>query len=257
MLDKILASIGIGAARVDARIKGAGVRQGEELAGEVHVIGGSVEQSISQIYMYLYTEYYRETNGAPSRQKEVLASYRISDSLIIRPGEAKVIPFQLRVPYHAPVSFQMQRVYLSTGLDIEMAVDPRDKDLITVLPDPLIEQIFAEAERLGFRHIQESGYCEYKRHIHRMVPFVQAFELKPTGLFKDELDEIELIFDVHPEGVDVLLEVDRKAKGAAGLLEDILGLDERYVCFTVKRKQGLAPGELTTMIRRGLDMIPK
>ena len=257
MLDKILASIGIGAARVDARMKDAGVRQGEELSGEVHVIGGNVEQSISQIYMYLYTEYYRETNGGQSRQKEVLASYRVSDSLIIRPAETKVIPFRLRVPYHAPISFNTQRIYLSTGLDIEMAVDPKDKDLITVLPDPLLEQILQEAEHLGFRHTSESGYCEYKRHIHRMVPFVQEFELAPTSLFKEELDEIELIFDVHLEGVDVLLEVGHKARGVADLLEDILGLDERYVRFSVSRKQGLAPGELTTMIQRGLDMMMK
>lgn len=257
MLDKILASIGIGAARVDARITSAGVRQGDDLVGEVHVIGGSVEQSISQIYMYLYTEYNREVGGAQSRQKEVLASYRISDSLVIRPNETRIIPFQLRVPHHAPISFRTQQVYLSTGLDIDMAIDPKDKDLITVLPDPLIEQVFAQAEEMGFHHTSESGYCEYKKHIHRMVPFVQEFELRPTKHFQDELDEIELIFDVYSEGVDVLLEVDRKAKSARGLLKDMLGLDERYVRFTISRTKGLAPGELARMIQRGLDMIPK
>ena len=62
MLDKILASFGIGAAKVDARLTSSTVLAGGELKGEIHIQGGSVEQSISQIYMYLFTYYHQEVN---------------------------------------------------------------------------------------------------------------------------------------------------------------------------------------------------
>jgi len=253
MLNKFLASFGIGAARVDARLSESRVYPGSELQGEVHIEGGNVEQSISQIYMYLYTEYYKETNDSRTKHKEVLASYRVADALLIKPGEKKVLPFQLRVPYHAPISFGRQNVYLSTGLDIEMAVDPKDTDIVTVLPDPLVDQLFAEMEGMGFRHSHDSGICEYKKHIHRMVPFVQEFEFKPTGLFRSELDEIELIFEVYPEGVDVLMQVDKRASSLRGIFEEMLDLDEQYVRFSIDRQRGVVPGELEMRIRQALQ----
>ncbi|SDH42935.1 sporulation-control protein [Aneurinibacillus thermoaerophilus] len=252
MLNKFLASFGIGAAKVDARLADSKVHPGGELRGEVHVKGGNVEQAISQIYMYLYTEYYKETNDTKTKHKEVLASYRVADSLLIRPGEEKILPFQLRVPYHAPISFGRQNVYLSTGLDIEMAVDPKDTDVVTVLPDPLAAQLLAEMEGMGFRHSYDSGICEYKKHIHRMVPFVQEFELKPTSMFRNELDEIELIFDVYPEGIDVLMQVDRRPSSLRGIFEEMLDLDEQYVRFTIDRQRGVIPGELERRIRQAL-----
>jgi sporulation-control protein len=252
MLNRFLASFGIGAAKVDARLADAKVYPGGELKGEVHIEGGSVEQSISQIYMYLYTEYYKETNDSKVKHKEVLASYRVADALLIKPGEKKVMPFQLRVPYHAPVSFGRQKVYVSTGLDIEMAVDPKDTDIVTVLPDPLMEQLLAEMEAMGFRHSHDSGLCEHKKYIHRMVPFVQEFEFKPTSMFHNELDEIELIFDVHPEGVDVLMQVDRRANSLRGIFEEMLDLDEQYVRFIIDRQRGVASGELENRIRQAL-----
>lgn len=252
MLNKFLASFGIGAAKVDARLSESRAYPGGELQGEVHIEGGNAEQSISQIYMYLYTEYYKEANDSKTKHKEILASYRVADSLLIKPGEKKALPFQLRVPYHSPMSFGRQNVYLSTGLDIDMAVDPKDTDVVTVLPDPLVAQLLAEVESMGFRHSHGSGTCEYKKHIHRMVPFVQEFEFKPTGQFRSELDEIELIFDVHPEGVDVLMQVDKRAASLRGIFEEMLDLDEHYVRFSINRQSGVVPGELEIRIRQVL-----
>ncbi|WP_047150735.1 sporulation protein [Aneurinibacillus tyrosinisolvens] len=252
MLNKILASIGIGAAKVDTRLAETHVYPGEQLSGEVHIQGGNAEQAISQIYMYLYTEYYKESNDTKTKHREVLASYRVSDALFIQAGEKKVIPFEMKVPYHTPISFGRQKVYLGTGLDIEMAVDPKDTDIVTVLADRLVDQLFSEMETMGFRHSHDSGLCEYKKHIHRMVPFVQEFEFKPTGLFGHELDEVELLLDIHPEGMDVLMQVDRKATSLRGIFEEMMDLDEQYVRFTIDRRTGLVPGELEMRIRQAL-----
>jgi sporulation-control protein len=254
MLNKILASFGIGAAKVDARLQNNRVRIGENLQGEIHIQGGSVEQSISQIYMYLFTYYYRKVNDNETLHKEVLASYRVSDSLVISPGEKKVLPFQLKVPYHTPISFNKQKVYLSTGLDIERAIDPKDLDPVIVEPDPLMEEIFRQVDALGFRHSFDSGKCKHASRIHRAVPFVQEFEFKPHGTFRDRLDEIELIFDVHESGIDILMQVDKKANNLMGLFAEALDLDEKYVRFTIHRNQPVPSNLIESKIRDALSI---
>lgn len=251
MLDKILASFGIGAAKVDARLASSTVLAGGELKGEIHIQGGSVEQSISQIYMYLFTYYHQEVNGNDTLHKEVLASYRVSDTLLICPGEKKILPFQLQVPYHTPVSIGKQKVYLSTGLDIERAIDPKDLDPVQVSPDPLMSEVIRQVESIGFQHSYDSGICKHVKHIHRAVPFVQEFEFKPTT-YRNSLDELEIIFDVHEEGVDILMQVDKRANGLKGLLEEVMELDEKYVRFSVNRGQGVEAGIVENKIREAL-----
>lgn len=252
MLNKILASFGIGAAKVDARLTSNSVLAGEVLTGEVYIQGGSVEQSITQIYMYLFTYYHREVNNNDTLHKEVLASYRVSDTLLINPGEKKILPFQLKVPYHTPISIGTQKVYLGTGLDIERAIDPKDLDPVQVSPDPLMSDLIRQVESLGFTHSYDSGICKHVKHIHRAVPFVQEFEFKPTGIYCTQLDELELIFDVHEEGIDVLMQVDKKARGLKGMFEEVMELDEKYIHFTVTREQGLPANLVENKIREAM-----
>lgn len=253
MLDKILASFGIGAAKVDARLSQSSVLPGGELRGEVHIQGGSVEQSISQIYMYLFTYYDREVNDTKTKYKEVLASFRVSDTLLIYPGEKKILPFQLQVPYHTPVSIGNQKVFLSTGLDIERAIDPKDLDPVVVKPDALMEEVFRQIEGLGFRHHYDSGNCKYVKHIHRAVPFIQEFEFKPTSTFRNELDEIELMFDVYEEGMDIIMQVDKRANSLKGLFAEVMELDEKMVRLSVKREDGVPMGLIENKIREVLQ----
>jgi sporulation-control protein len=254
MLNKILASFGIGSAKVDARLTNNHVRMGEDLTGEIHIQGGSVEQSISQIYMYLFTYYSRKVNDNETLHKEVLASFRVSDTLVISPGEKKILPFQLKVPYHTPISYNKQQVYLSTGLDIERAIDPKDLDPVIVQPDPLMEEVLRQMDQMGFRHSYESGKCKHTRHIHRAVPFVQEFEFKPQGTFRDRLDEIELIFDVHESGMDILMQVDKRANSIMGIFAEALDLDEKYVRFSVNRATGVPANLIESKIREALGL---
>ncbi|GAB7386350.1 sporulation protein [Bacillaceae bacterium] len=253
LFKKILASIGIGSAKVDTVLTQPEVRVGETLAGEIHIAGGEVEQSIAQIYMTLFTHYYHETDDRKTKQRAVLTSFKASGPLTVNPGEKRSIPFSFTVPYHTPVTIGKQQVYLSTGLDIDMAVDPTDLDPVIVRPDPLVARLFAEMDDMGFRHSHDSGICKYQKRFRSQVPFVQEFEWKPTRMFRNELDEIEMIFDVRPEGVDVLMQVDKRARGLVSLLEEALDLDERYVRFFLDRRKGAAPGELENLIRRTLS----
>jgi sporulation-control protein len=47
------------------------------------------------------------------------------------------------------------------------------------------------------------------------------------------LDELEVIFALYPEALEVFLELDKRARGFGGFLEEAFDMDERYVRFQV------------------------
>lgn len=249
MLGKLLSSIGIGAAKVDTHLTNNRVRAGEEISGEVHIQGGNVEQTISEIYLTLFTYYYREFNDTKTQLKEIIHNLQVSDELVIKPGESKIIPFRMQIPWHTPLSIGQQKIYLRTVLDIDMAIDPDDLDPIYVMPDPVVGSILDQMEEMGFCHTYDSGKCEYSRYSSKYLPFIQEFEMKPKGMFSNQLDEVELIFHSSEQDVQVLVQIDKKAKGLKGLAEEAMGMDERPYRLTFPRNIGVAPELMQTMMR--------
>ncbi|MFZ5817871.1 MAG: sporulation protein [Bacillota bacterium] len=224
-LKKMMASVGIGSARVNTVLEDAQVRAGEPLRGTVYVKGGSVEQQIDTIYIHLMTQYRREVENGTARESISLGHFPVVESFTLAPGENREFPFEVLLPDETPVSVGHTQVWLKTGLDIAMAVDPGDTDYLEVLPHRSAEVVFVALDRLGFRLRQAE--CEYSRRLGRSYPFVQQFEFVPVaGQFRGHLDELELILFPHAGGLDLWMEVDRRARGFAGLLEEALDADE-------------------------------
>lgn len=246
MFGKMLASIGIGGAKVDARVPNTPVRPGDMLSGEIHIKGGGQEQHIKKISMALTTRYqYQTDDGNIHHADHELTCGDVAENVTVRPGAELVFPFEFEVPAETPTTTDVQQVYLRTGLDIAMAVDPSDTDEIEVHPDELAEAVLAEAEDLGFEHTHRSGIC-HRSHYHDHVPFRQEFELTPrSGAYRGRLEEIQLVFDVHPEGVAVMVQVDRRA----GLLSEMLDTDEHFVELQIQRAEGYRKGSLDQLIR--------
>jgi sporulation-control protein len=90
--------------------------------------------------------------------------------------------------------------------------------------------------QLGFR--LRNADCEQAKGIFRnRLPFIQEFEFVPVrGPFRGKLDELEVVFFPKRQGVEVLMEVDRKARGFASLLAEALEMDESLVRFTVSEQ---------------------
>ena len=55
LFNKVLASVGIGAATVDTKLERDQVDPGEELKGVVEIRGGNTEQRIDDIYLTINT----------------------------------------------------------------------------------------------------------------------------------------------------------------------------------------------------------
>ncbi|MGM0922771.1 MAG: sporulation protein [Bacillota bacterium] len=228
--NKILSSVGIGAAKVDARLASDKIVLGEELKGIIHVQGGNIEQQIDEIYLSLQTTYLKESDDKKYHQTATIIKVKINEPFVIMANEIKEIPFAFPLPADTPITLGSSKVWLETGLDIKGAVDPSDKDFLDVAAPPLVQTIFSALRDLGFNLRKvENEAAPY--HLRKRLPFIQEFEFYPTaGPFRGKLDELEVVIsNVSHHGVELLLEVDRRARGLGGFLSEALEMDESLV----------------------------
>jgi sporulation-control protein len=229
MFKKLLASVGIGSAQVDARLDKESLMPGEIVQGEVHITGGDISQEVDEIYMYVITHYEREVDDSKVKEECILLKERVSNRFTLQPKEKKIIPFSFRLPYETPLTMGRQPVYLRTGLDIKNAIDPGDSDFIEVVPHPLMTKVLDAVKEMGFQLYKVD--CEFNRHLGRTYPFVQEFEFRPTGKYRSRLEELEVIFYLRENECEVLMQADKRARGLLGALEEAFDLDERYIRF--------------------------
>lgn len=227
MFNRFLASIGIGSATIDTLLEKAHYAQGEEVKGLVRIRGGSVPQDISAIHLSLMTEYIRESNDHKYREQAGIARIAVSHPFKLEAGETREVPFAFRLPEDTPLTFRNVPVWIKTELDIRGAVDPSDHDRIEVLPGYETNVVLEALDELGFR--LRKADCEYSRRFGTRLPFVQELEFVPTASFRGALDELEVVFRPVPDGVELLLEIDRRARGLASMFAEALSLDESVV----------------------------
>ncbi|MEH7255403.1 sporulation protein [Neobacillus niacini] len=232
--DKVFASVGIGSAAVDTKLERNSYMPGETVKGVVEIRGGKVEQQVDDIYLAINTTYVKESDDKKYNVTATIDRFRITSPFVIGKNERKEIPFSFQLPLDTPLSIGRSKIWVTTGLDIKNAVDPGDKDYLQIVPSPLMNAVFNAIDSLGFR-LREAD-CEAAPHrLRGRLPFVQEFEFVPTsGPFRGRLDELELVFrPAGNGGLELLLQVDRRARGLGGLFSEAAGLDETNVRITV------------------------
>jgi sporulation-control protein len=226
VFNKLLASVGIGSAKVDTLLDRTTLRVGETLEGEVHIKGGSTEQQIDSIYLHLMTRYSKQQGDNTTYINVSLAELEVAKPFTLRPGQQIDVPVSLTVPLTTPVTMGRIPVWLKTGLDIDYAIDPKDTDQLEILPHPNMEQVLRAVTHMGFR--PKTTTCEYNPRLARGVPFVQELEFYPPPSYGIGIRELELVFFHNPQGLEVLFEVDRRGRGLGGLVQRALDMDERW-----------------------------
>ncbi|USD65322.1 sporulation protein [Vibrio sp. SCSIO 43136] len=230
---KTLASFGIGSAKVDTVISQETLIPGEKLHATIHVYGGSTAQEIDNIDVKLCCQYVEEVEvergDSDSRRKErqkrtyVLASWQLPYAFTIEPSSEREFEVELDMPWNTPVTIGDAKVWLDTGLDIKLAIDPSDKDVLTVRPDPVMDGIFKALEEQGLRIRQVE--CEAAKGFE--LPFVQEFEFVPTtGPYHGVWRELEIVAYRDENSIKLWFEIDRQKKGLSGLLSSFLGTGE-------------------------------
>lgn len=232
--NKVFASVGIGSASVDTKLEKDTYMPGETIKGVVEIKGGKVDQNVDEIYLTLNTTYLKESDDRKYTVTAAIERFRLTTPFTIKENERKEIPFTFQLPYDTPLTIGRSKVWVSTGLDIKGGVDPSDQDQLKVVPNQLMYAVFNAVENLGFR-IRDADCEEAPRRLRGRLPFVQEFEYIPTsGPFRGRLDELEVVFIPSGHGaLDILLQVDRRARGLSGLFSEAMGTDETNVRLTV------------------------
>ncbi|MDR7239493.1 sporulation protein [Neobacillus drentensis] len=232
--NKVFASVGIGSAAVDTKLEKDTYMPGEIVNGVVEIKGGKVGQQVDEIYLTLNTTYLRESDDKKYTVTASIDRFRLTTPFNVRPNEKKDIPFSFQLPFDTPLSIGRSKIWVTTGLDIKGGVDPSDKDYLKIVPNQLMSAVFKAIDNLGFR-IREADCEEAPRRLRGRLPFVQEFEFVPTsGLFRGRLDELEVVFFPSGNGsLDIVFQVDRRARGLAGLFSEAMGADETNVRMSV------------------------
>lgn len=253
MFKKLLSSIGIGAAKVDTVLHVQEVMRGESVTGEIRINGGKIAQPINKIYLELTSDYYYEredSNGniSESLTNFVLEALDIEEAFTIEAGEETIFDFELAIPLSTPVSFNRQKTWVKTGLDVANAIDPGDSDPLTILPDPATDKILGAAEALGLRHLGHSGTChEYPNPFG--VPFVQEFCFRPQGgPLVGRVDEINMLIAADSEVAQIIMGIDQRK----GFFAEVMNNDRQDAHIEVGHDDAFGPEDLLAIIEDNL-----
>ncbi|MEG0259047.1 MAG: sporulation protein [Lysinibacillus sp.] len=234
IFNKALASIGLGAAKVDTKLEKSSYVAGETVRGIVEIKGGNVEQDIATIYLTVYTTYIREANDKKYTDSAAINKVQVCSPFSIKANEGKSIPFSFELSLDTPVTMGKTKVWIQTGVDIKNAVDPTDKDFIEVKPTNIATRVLNEMTNLGFR-LRKVDCEKASLKIRSHFPFVQEFEFAPTsGTYRSHLDELEIVFLSQAQNsAELLIQIDRKVRGLGSLFAEALDMDESYVRMTI------------------------
>ncbi|MBD2872900.1 sporulation protein [Paenibacillus arenilitoris] len=227
MFNRFLASIGIGSAKIDTLLEKARYSPGEEVRGVVKIQGGSVEQQIETIQLSVMTEYIRESNDTKYTQRGEVGRFHVSAPFKLQAGERRDVPFSFRLPHQTPLTIGRAPVWVKTELDVRGGVDPGDNDRIEVVPSAPMNTVLEAVNLLGFR--LRKAECEYSSRLGRGMPFVQELEFVPTTQFRGRLDELEVMFYPSDRELELVLQIDRRARGLASFFAEAMDMDESFV----------------------------
>jgi len=237
----ILSRFGIGNANVDLLIPET-VQQGETVDATVAVEGGSDEQEVEGIYASLRSKFYGEDHD----KTWTIAEYSLLEQgFTIRPNTSDEYAVSLRIPEITPpttIARSAAPVWVDTGLDVEMAVDPDDRDELAVAPGgPFAAINEALTDHLGFR-ARESQVVEGSGF--GFGNYATEVEYVPTSNARYDLDELELkLVSYDQTGLEVGVEVDRPGVS-------LLGSDEEHSTITVGNE---SPSQITDRFRRLME----
>ncbi|MFI6867035.1 sporulation protein [Nocardia sp. NPDC050406] len=216
MFKKLLAAVGVGGAEVETELHTPGVQPGGTVQGVIRLRGGGVAQDISRIALELVSRVEIESGGEEYDGYRGFHRWNVHGPFTLTANASDEFPFALPVPFETPITFYNGRhlpgmeIFVRTVVEIEGAVDAGDRDPLGIGALPAQHVILAALEQLGFplhRADVEQGRL---RGIRQELPFYQEIEFGRSHRFP-RLNQLEVTFVARPDGMDVVLEGDKKS----------------------------------------------
>jgi sporulation-control protein len=212
--DKILSTVGIGAAKVDTVLNSSLTKPGGLISGVVHVKGGNVDQDISDIDVSLMVDVKVETDDVTYYEPNLIYKHRVTGAFKIHKGEDRQFPFEFNIPLEVPVTvlgpykLSSIKLYVKTDLDIENALDKADKDYLEIEPLPTMVNFLNALLNLGFEF--HKADVELGRLPGSSYNFYEEIEFYGSRSRFPKIKELEVTFLAQPNEVIVVLEMDKK-----------------------------------------------
>ncbi|MER5766310.1 sporulation protein [Streptomyces sp. NPDC001985] len=213
---RLLGSLGVGGPTVDTVLDADAVLPGGRLTGQIRLSGGRSDVMVEQLALELVAGVASGDDGGPA-ETAVLDRFPVGGGFRLAEGERWSLSFEVTLPWETPLTeLHGQRLGVALGVRTELVVagarDRGDLDPLVVRPLPAQEAVLEALGQLGcgFR----SAGLEYGR-LHgtgQRLPVRQEIELTPPPRYTDRVDEIELTFLAESEGLDVILEADRRSR---------------------------------------------
>jgi len=216
----MMASVGVCAAKVDTILNGTVSRPGGKVSGVVHVKGGSVDQDIEDIDVSLMVDVKREANDRKYYEPMVITKHRVAGRFKILAGEHKQFPFEFQVPLEVPITvlgpYKLGNIklYVKTDLDIDNALDKADRDYMEIEPLPNMVNFLNAVLSLGFGF--QKADVEYGRIPGSNFNFFEEIEFVGYRSQFPRISELEVTFIAKPEGVLVVMEMDKRGLFGSG-----------------------------------------
>jgi sporulation-control protein len=225
-LKSFLRAFGVGGASIDAVLDTDRVQPGGPLTGTLHIRAGDASQVAKKATLELVARVEKKMGDDEYQADEVIAGVELPGPIQL--GRDHSFPFRMDLPAHTPVTSLGGRnfVWLRSGLDVPWALDPSDKDALQVYPNPAQANVLQAMEALGF-HLYKVDIDARSSWFGRK--WVQEFEFKPAGYGRARYDEVEVVFEEQRgHQVDLMLQLDRSARGLGGFLMEMSGADESW-----------------------------
>ncbi|MEV7010266.1 sporulation protein [Streptosporangium sp. NPDC051022] len=216
---RMLGAFGVGGPSVDTVLATPRVQPGGVLRGEVRIKGGDFDADIEHVALGLVTRAEVEHGGGEHAGLVEFHHAAVSGPFRLRSGEDRVIPFQIPVPWEAPVTeVAGQRLHgmamgVRTELAIAAAVDKGDMDPVEIEPLASQEAVLRAFSQLGFHFKGADLETGHIRGVHQQLPFYQEIEFYPPPAYSGRINEVELTFIANPGGLDIILEADKRSGG--------------------------------------------
>ncbi|SFI60423.1 sporulation-control protein [Thermoflavimicrobium dichotomicum] len=228
MFKKLLASAGIGSAKIDLILNQESLTMGEPVIGQIVLKGGKVEQEIESLYVDFRLASSFKKDGEFIDIDETVAVIQVNQRTLIKEGETREFPFQFICPKCLPVSRIHTRFYFQSNLEIKYGLDSFDRDYVAVHPIGLQKNFLGAFEALGFR-LHNEGYTGAK------FGTIQILKFYPEMWLHDQLDEIIFMYQITNinEEVSGLFKFHKKARNLDGSVEGYANTGEKKgnFCF--------------------------
>lgn len=216
MFKKLLAAVGVGGADVETELHTPGVQPGGQVHGVVRLRGGEVPQQLDGVSVEFATRVEREINDDEVESVRGFGRQRVGEGVALQPGQVVELPFQVTAPMETPITFYAGRhlpggeVAIRTRLEISGAVDATDTDPVGVGALPAQHVLLEAVERLGFHLHRVDCEAGHLRGTRQTLPFYQEIEFHGSPNYP-RLKQLEITFIAGHDGLDVVIEGDKKA----------------------------------------------